>query len=356
MRELTARRVANAALALSLLATPWGTDAYAGDAEERSEIAVLFIRSYSSGDYVKLDAWYNKALREDARLPSGVYRANRMVRSIASGFGGASPLPPCAKEPCPRVNDAFWTEHQERAQAWLRQNPQSALAAMTLATAYSKQAWAYRGGGYANTVRNEDMKKFQELNHQSLRALFASAENGRKDPNWWSELLTYALYAQVSRQDYAKLIQDAIAAFPKNHDIYFTISQSLLPQWGGSYKAIAELATQAVENTKAEQGQAFYARIYWNAYDGLNHEGAAVFTRPEVDWPRIRAGFEDLVKRYPDNYNLNSYARLACVAAQDKKTTADVLQRIGQNVVPDAWDGRNEYARCKNWSQLDRAS
>lgn len=350
MRKLTTRWAAAAALALPLSIAPT-VSAHAGDAEERGEIAVLFIKNYSSGDYAKLDAWYTKALREDARMPSGVYRANRMVRSIPSGFGGASPLPPCAKEPCPRVNDAFWAEHQQRAQAWLKQNPQSTLAAMTLAGAYSKQAWAYRGGGYANNVRDEDMKKFQELNQEALRALFASAEHGRKDPNWWSELLTYAQYGQASRQDYAKLAQDAIAAFPRNHDVYFTISQSLLPQWGGSYKAIADLAAQAVENTKAEQGQTFYARIYWNVYYGLNHQGAAVFTRPDVDWPRIRAGFEDLVKRYPDNYNLNSYARMACVAAQDRKTTAEVLQRVGQDVVPDAWEGRNEYVRCKSWSQ-----
>lgn len=348
MRNLTTYRVIATALALPLLVAPFG-NAQAGDAEERGEIVVLFIKNYSSGDYAKLDAWYTKALREDARMPSGVYRANRLVRSI--GFGGVSPLPPCAKEPCPRVNDTFWVEHQQRAQAWLAQNPQSTLAAMTLASAYSKQAWAYRGGGYANTVRDEDMKKFQELNHEALRALFASAEYGRKDPNWWTQLLTYAQYGQVSRHDYAKLAQDAIAAFPKNHDIYFTISHSLLPQWGGSYKAIADLAAQAVANTKTDEGQTFYARIYWNVYGSLAHQSAAVFTRPDVDWTRIRAGFEDLVKRYPDNYNLNSYARLACVAAQDKKTTAAVLQRIGQDVVPDAWEGRNEYARCKSWSQ-----
>src|SRR3989344_2548664 len=87
------------------------------------------------------------------------------------------------------------------------------MAATNLASADSKQEWSYRGGVDANTVRDEDMKKFQELNHEALRALFASAEYGRKDPNWWTQLLTYAQYGQVSRHDYAKLAQDAIAAF-----------------------------------------------------------------------------------------------------------------------------------------------
>lgn len=348
MRKLKTRWAAAVALALPLFVAPAGV-AHAGDIEERREIAVLFIKNFSAGDYAALDAWYSKALKDNARMPSGIYRANRLVRSIS--FGDSPSAPACAKEPCSRVNDAFWQDSQQRATAWLKQNPQSTLAAITLASAYSQQAWEYRGGGVASTVRDEDMKQFQELNHQALRALLASAEYGRKDPNWWAELLAYALYGQASREDYAKLAQEAITAFPKNHDIYFTISHSMLPQWGGSYKAIADLATQAVANTKAEEGQTFYARIYWNIYDSLAHQGAAVFIRPDVDWTSIRAGFEDLVKRYPDSYNMNSFARLACVAAQDKKATAAVLQRIGQDVVPDAWQGRNEYVRCKNWSQ-----
>lgn len=349
MKKLSTRLAAMAALALPLFCAPNGF-AHAGDADERKEIAASFARSYAASDFAALDTWYRKALQDNARMPSGVYRANRLVRSIA--FGEAPRLP-CAAEPCPRVNDAHWLAQQQKAKGWLEQQPQSALAAMVLARAYSKQAWAYRGGGYANSVREEDMKRFLELNHQALRTLFANAEAGRKDPNWWGELLTYAQYGQTSRQDYAKLAQDAIAAFPKNHDIYFTVSQSLLPQWGGSYPAIASLAAQAVENTKAEEGQTFYARIYWNVYGSLTSQGAAVFTRPDVDWPRIRAGFEDLVKRYPDNFNLNSYARLACVGAQDKKTTASVIERIGQDVVPDAWGSRSEFVRCKSWSQDD---
>lgn len=323
--------------------------AHAGDADERAEIQAFFLKNFASADYAALDDWYGKAIKDGARLSSGVYRANRLVRSI--GFGDLPNAPSCTRQPCSHVNDAFWERNQQKAKAWLEHSPRSTLAAITLARAYSWQAWEYRGSGYANTVSDEDMNRFLELNHLALRTLFAIAEQGRKDPNWWAELLLYALYGQTSREDYAKLTKDAIAAFPHNHDIYFAISVSLLPQWGGSYKAIADLAALAVENTKTEQGQTFYARIYWSVYYGLNHKGAAVFNHPEVNWSRIRAGFEDLVKRYPDNFNLNYYARLACVAAQDKKTTADVLRRIGNDVVPDVWNGRNEYVRCKNWSR-----
>jgi len=102
---------------------------------------------------------------------------------------------------------------------------------------------------------------------------------------------------------------------------------------------------------EAEEGQSMYARIYGSAYGLLSKRGTAVFARPDVNWPRIRAGFDDLVQRYPDSTNLNTYARLACISALDKKTTAQLLQRIAQEVEPQVWQSRSEFMRCQNWSR-----
>ncbi|MBB6563711.1 hypothetical protein HNP48_006435 [Acidovorax soli] len=336
--------------ASALIALAWTCPAYGAastEAEERSGLREFFARKFVLSEYEELDAWYTKELQENARLPSGVFRANRLVRSIH--FSPESCY--VSDGPCPRVYDAAWAAQQKKAKDWLAKAPQSTLAAMVLANAYNQQAWAHRGDGYAHTVRDEDMRTFLELNQKSLRALFTHAEFGRKDPNWWAQLLTFALYSGIDRQSYTKLSQDAIAAFPKNHDVYFAISLGLMPQWGGSRKAIADLAAQAVENTKAEEGQAFYARVYWNLYSWLATDGPAVFTRPDVNWPRIRAGFEDLIQRYPSSVNFNAYARLSCVAAQDKQATAKAIQRMGQDIVPQIWESRAEFARCRSWSQ-----
>jgi hypothetical protein len=346
MKITNKRWAATIALALSLLGGVHGP-AQADEYEDRRKIGEFFHSRYSAGDFLALDAWYSTALKENTRTPSGIFRANRLVRSIY--FEKPQGPATCAAQPCPRVDEAFWLAQQKRAKGWQQQQPQSTLATIVLASTYSYPAWEYRGTGYANTVRKEDMQKFQELNQQALRILLANAEQGRKDPNWWAKVLAVAPHAQIDRKAYARLEQDAIAAFPKNHDIYFSLST--LPQWGGSYKALADLAAQAVENTKAEDGQAFYARIYWNLYSGLVPLNPEPFTHPEVSWPRIRAGFDDLIERYPDGYNINAYARLACIAANDKATTAKIIQQIGQDVVPQVWRHRTEFLRCKSWSQ-----
>lgn len=346
MRGINTRWAVAIALAVSLWGCVHGT-AQADEYEDRNQIAILFHSRYSADDFPALDTWYNKALKENARTPSGIFRANRLVRNIY--FEKPQGPATCTAQPCPRVDEAFWLAQQKKAKGWLEQQPQSTLAAMVLAATYSIPAWEYRGNGYANTVRKEDMQKFTELHQQALRTLLSHAEQGRKDPNWWAKVLDVAPHAQIDRKAYAKLAQDAVAAFPKNHDIYFSLST--LPQWGGSYKAIADLAAQAVENTKAEDGQAFYARIYWNIHGGLSLLEQEPFTRPDVNWPRIRAGFDDLIKRYPDSYNTNAYARLACIAARDKATTAKIIQQIGQDLAPQVWQHRTEFLRCKSWSQ-----
>ncbi len=350
MRAINTRCAAAIALAVSLLGCVHGP-AQADEYEDRNQIAIFFHSRYSADDFPALDAWYDKALKENARTPSGIFRANRLVRNIY--FEKPQGPATCTPQPCPRVDEAFWLAQQKKAKRWLEQRPQSTLAAMVLSLSYTNLGWEYRGEDYAHTVSDGDMKKFLELQQQGLRTLLGHADQGRKDPNWWAMVLAKAKLGQISQPAYAKLKQGALAAFPKNHDIYFSLSVS--PQWGGSYKALADLAAQAVQNTKAEDGQAFYARIYWNIYSELAVLGSEPFAHPEVNWPRIRAGFDDLIERYPDGYNINAYARLACIAANDKATTAKIIKRIGQDVVPHVWQDRAEFLRCKSWSQEEDA-
>ncbi len=54
-------------------------------------------------------------------------------------------------------------------------------------------------------------------------------------------------------------------------------------------------------------------------------------------WPRLKASFEDLIRRYPkaDRW-LNAYARFA-VLEGDRATARQLFRRIGDNYDPDVW-------------------
>lgn len=329
-RSVTRLATLTVVLTLSLLGGA-GKGAHAGEIDERKQITERFTRLFAAGDYAALDAWYDKALQQDTRTAGGHRLANRLVRSIAFGPGpGQSP----ADEP-------YWQAQQHQATRWLAARPQSILATIALSKVYAYQAWS---------LRDSDAGKSLELNLQGQKLLLAQSERGRKDPNWWAVLLTQAHNTRMPAKEQRQLAQDAIAAFPQHPDIYTRIATTRVPQEGGSHKALADLAGQAVENTKPHEGQSLYALLYWSVQDQLAPNGQAAFTHRQVDWPRIRAGFDDLVQRHPDPYNINTYARLACVAAKDKKATAEVLQRMGNNIVQQAWSSREEFMGCQAWA------
>ena len=62
---------------------------------------------------------------------------------------------------------------------------------------------------------------------------------------------------------------------------------------------------------------------------------------------------DDLVARYPDQWNYNRYARFACRAG-DRDTAQAVLAKIAYPL-PGAWyDEPDRYARCRSWAEGDQ--
>jgi hypothetical protein len=195
-------------------------------------------------------------------------------------------------------------------------------------------------------VTEEGWKQFAAHMDQADQVLLESADAGQADPNWWCEMLDRAREHSWPAQRYWGLASAALQAFPQNQDIYRAIGLKLVPQWGGSWRALAAFADEAVARTQETEGQTLYARIYSNV---SGYFGPGFLTRPEGNWPKLRASFEALVARYPESWNLNTFARFACDAG-DKATTQRILARIDDAVVPSAWANRAMYNRCRNWA------
>jgi len=64
-----------------------------------------------------------------------------------------------------------------------------------------------------------------------------------------------------------------------------------------------------------------------------------MFVNGQADWSRMQAGFERMVADNPDDsWNLNNYAKFACLA-RDRKTLSSILTRIGLQKDTSAWEG-----------------
>lgn len=308
----------------------WSLNALSAEVEHRDQLKNEFAAAFARSDFVQIESRYAKALSTQERSPSGRFLAHAWMRAM--GFADK--------------DDPNWEAAEEKTRKWVAQYPKSVLAVIAHSRIHNYRAWNARGRGYASTVTEEGWKKFALHMNRATEALASRAEAGKTDPNWWYEMLDQAREQSWPQQRYWKLAYAALQAFPQNHDIYRAIALKLVPQWGGSWQALAAFADEAVARTRQTQGQTMYARVYWNV--ALYFE-PGLLTRPEGNWPKFRAGFEELVARYPDRWNLSKFAAFACDAG-DKDTTRRLLTRINDAVVPAAWENRATYNRCRSWA------
>jgi hypothetical protein len=313
--------------------------AHASETQDRAAINAEVNAAFERSDFAAIEARYAHAVSGRGRLASGVFVSGRIVREL-------DPLAPTGVS-VPKGADAYFQPIEDKARAWTARYPKSVIAAIVLSQAYRAHGWAYRGGGYANSVSKEDFARFKEYVDLAQEALLARADTGKADPNWHWQVLEVARLQGWPDEKYFAFADAALDAFPGYYDIYFELSNRLVPQWGGSLEELADFAEHAAERTKATEGRAMYARIYWYVYDML---GAERLKRGELDWPKIRAGFDDMVKRYPDPWNLNFFARIACDAG-DQATTRRILALVGDKIEPAAWANRGAYSRCKNLAE-----
>lgn len=306
-----------------------------------------FAQAYLTEDFTRLETLYGEAVKQEKRLPSGVFLAYSYVRTLQDGLR----LPEVEFSNVPsellRAKHAHMTKMETIAKRWAKVYPESVAAVIFQSELLIRHGFIFRGGGYSSSVAPEDQKKFNDYVDNAYKVLTSRANYGNADPAWHTQVLEVArLQGRRSKERYADILKNAITAFPYFYDIYFSAAQAASPEWGGSAEALETLASNATETTKDREGQSLYARIYWSSAYSFNGDPVR---NGKANWPRFKLGFEDIIKRYPDPWNLNNYARFACLAS-DKPTLQHVFKLIGPHIDPLAW-GRQELQRCQAFAK-----
>jgi hypothetical protein len=132
---------------------------------------------------------------------------------------------------------------------------------------------------------------------------------------------------------------------PRDLGGFEELSTASVPRFGGSPEQFDAVVREAARLADGYDAMAVYASLY-DSNSGM-FEGD-IFSTSNVDWPTMRKGFDDYLKRYPQGYPLNRFALQAC-AAQDKPTTLALLDRIGPKPSTRAWGTRLES--CRRWAR-----
>lgn len=304
------------------------------DAVEQQAIAL-----YSAGDLAALDAQSDAYLAQGTRTSSGLWVGGLFAGGVESAIVRPKPATP-----------AEWDALEQRMRAWAKQRPQSALAHLMVAEAMTRRAWSIRGGGYAHTVAPEAWAPFRKHLDRARDYLLAREKVASRHPQYYTALVQLANWLALDEAQVRKTFEAGTQRHPGYYPLYFARLEHLMPKWHGGPDEIEAFARAAVEGTRQVEGEGMYARIYWYAAQAGYDD--TLFLASYARWDRMRDGFEDVIARYPDQWNLQNYAHFAC-EAEDADTLRALLPRL-EAPIERAWQGRASFAECRRFAgQVD---
>lgn len=310
---------------------------YAGSAEMelRDRIGLEVRGRFETSDFDGLEAMAKMFLSTDQRSPSGLWTISQFDRSLLDVLEIQDP------------ESTEWVVYDKRIARWRAKYPDSTTARLAYAQLLHGHAWSYRGRSYASAVAKENWRPFYDQLQKALEFLDEQRDFLDGDPRYHDLLLMSLNELQVPEPAYDAAADRALNLHSGYYPLYFEIAFHNAPKWGGDPLAIEAFARNAVARTQATDGFGLYARIYWSM--SQSQFGDAMFQNSEVRWPDMKQGIMDVMKTYPDQWNINNFAKFACLAG-DKVFAKTLFGQI-TDPIPDAWSQVVSYGDCKSWAE-----
>ncbi|UVK37765.1 hypothetical protein LHFGNBLO_004851 [Mesorhizobium sp. AR10] len=318
--------------ALLILMTFSSFVARADESAQREAIQEAVASAFNNGRFGELDAMANQ-FREGERTESGLWK-------LSIFYGGFWP-----KSLDPNYNGASFDRFEAQAMAWMGAQPKSIAAKLAYALILSHHAWFLRGGGYYYELTDEQRAGYTKYHIKARDHLVATKDEASADPNWYTQMVYVAMEEAWPDDAFDRLLAEAVAREPYYYQTYFAAIDRNLPKWGGSPAKINALIARAAGYTRERDGDSFIARALWF----VAGRGKDIERSLKANWPDVDRGFQDLVRRYPEQTNFNAYARFACLAKDRTEFLAAYGQIKGQ-LVQEVWGNSGQGVVCAVWA------
>lgn len=237
--------------------------------------------------------------------------------------------------------DAYPKEIEALYKAW----PNHPIPPLIKAAWHNASAWKARGTGHSNTVSKAGFERFDYHLKEIRKVLDSAPATSRDFPIWYRLKLLSWSDGKVAPDQLHDVLTESIRKFPHNPQPYFSVLQLFSPQWYGSNEQINLFMQWSLKHPLPNSKDAIYARLAW-AYSRSFNEPDVAFRQAGIQWPRVRSGFDELMKRFPNSLWIpNSYAFLAC-RMSDRATFMRLKESIRVNMVPDAWTEGYSFEHC----------
>lgn len=182
--------------------------------------------------------------------------------------------------------------------------------------------------------------------------LDGDADRLAADPHYFVLRLELGATLGEPASHLAAVAEQGLRRYPDYTQLYFA-ALDWLPTFeridASSLDGLARLS-QSDGRTEAHFG--IYARLVWHLVN-RNPTAAPALIR-ELDWNKVKLGISVVVGDYPDAWNVNNFAFIACLAG-DHETAAGLFESIGEPVA-EAWPEVEMFERCQEWAGSPPAS
>lgn len=307
----------------------------------------------------------DKADQQRLNLEVGRAVASRNFAQVETLFAQAKGQPPTATgrvrsdmvvealdlvSHAPDRSEQMWQHIEAQGEAWRQAFPASSLGAYMRSQTQLNRAMAVRGFGPAGAVQTATWASFDAFVQKATDSLRQAEGTVVQDEVWHTALLKAARHQRLETAAVRRLVEAAVARYPDYAPIYRVAAMRLGTAGGGSAEDLEWLANLALRKSSVSGSWLPYTWVYadlpWGALGGSLLDATA------MDWKKLRAGFDEMVARYPAPSHLNNYAWFAC-RARDQATLAALITRLGDQLGGERW-GAVEQTACVRFARAPR--
>lgn len=307
-----------------------------GELALRAEIRQHVIDLFGNDDFDALEALAAGYRSEQSRTGSGVWKLSLFYGAIQE----AGRLP--------ASDTAGWSALGDRMRRWLALHPTSPTPYVANGIVMKRYAWSLQPRKILIEAAAKPEEAFVGAIEAAASFLDANRTIASADPHFYAVRAELASALAMPPAEFVELIEAGLTATPDYLPTMFVGMDYFAPERlpdgrAGDARSLEAYANMMRSRFTDDAGLAIYARLYWHAHGVVF--GDKLFVESALDWRRMSAGMDAVLARYPDDWNINSFASIACLAGDRSKALA-LIDRIAAPI-PQAWQKGMSFEACR---------
>lgn len=227
---------------------------------------------------------------------------------------------------------------------WRRAYPQSTGPDLVEGNLFECWAYGARGAGTANTVTSQMWEAYAYRLYFAAASLEDISTAGETAPYYYSLSMRIHFDQNNDAEEVRRIFDEGHRRYANQTALYRPVLRSLMPRWGGSYERELAFINEQASEAGAERDMRYASLVL--DYADLEGEQSDVFKDTGVDWQRMKAGLEQLIRKHPtSDLVLNEYANFACRAGDWSEF--DRLRRTAASRFSStAWSSPYSFQTC----------